>query len=93
MTGNQSKVYHRRFIPCRFSCQSHEMYNKKTFYPSRERIEKKKFEIQILHDQRGTYPRVAIKSNRKDSDKFLSIFCFIHSVRKNTTIVFALARG
>lgn len=66
---------------------------KKRFTLHARELKKKKFEIQILHDQRGTYPRVAIKSNRKDSDKFLSIFCSIHSVRKDTTIVFALARG
>ena len=48
----KSIIYHGRFIPCRFSCQSREMYNEKTFYPSRERIEKKKRKYSnLVYDQ------------------------------------------
>lgn len=36
------KVYHGRFIPCRFSCQSREMYNKKRFILHARELNKKK---------------------------------------------------
>lgn len=82
----KSIIYHGRFIPCRFSCQSREMYNKKTFYPSRERIEKKKKKI-FKSCIRSAYPRLVnsriVKSNGKDS-KFRSfhLFCTFARIRR-----------
>ena len=87
----KSIIYHGRFIPCRFSCQSREMYNKKTFYPSRERIEKEKRKYSnLIYDQ---HIHVSLifelwKVMEKIQSFDLSIF-FVLYIRKDMTIVFA----